>query len=354
VTTGGEFYAVYTLNSTTKESQQSLKISLGAKIKSVVASASMDLETELNSIATSHGVSWKSEMKMSGFRTLPFPTPEEIISFGQTFGSRIPDSPVVVSIQSTPYEQVRGFGSFANIPANRTKAIGGFHGIGLVPTYLDVMSLYNAIDAIKKTYQFYGSPTGEVFFDPPLIAKKQAVLNDLNMLGNVLQHFSDSPSDEIMIDPISCLSGTPVLNIESDRYGGGGGVQSEMLTQMGYPDLNTAIRQNHRVKKVAFQTGKYVDRLEVTYLNNQEEKTFMYGGSGGGQLPTLTVGDGEYINSATVKSANLVDQLYLTIDTTRYGGGGGGGEDRTVVFVGAQGLSYFWRLTKLTAEKLKS
>jgi hypothetical protein len=334
VTEGGEFYALYTFKSASKESQQSLKADLEAKVQSGLSSGSFEFQTEMDEVASAHSVEYKADMKLSGFKNLGLPSPNDLVSFAQNFTMLVPDSPVVTSIESTPYEQVPGFGSFANIPQNRLKLIGGWNDKGLIRTFLDLTSLSNSIQSLKNLYRFYGPD--QVYVDQTLDSKEQAVHHDLDLLRNTLEQFANTPSAPIEIDPMTSLSdGSPVLSIDvhlSNNCGGQGGSRSEMLSDMGYTDLTSALLQHHRIKQVGFRTGQIVDYLEVTYLNDRFHKTIGYGGGGGGSGTTLTLEESQYICQVDANSGTVLDRLILWVGAAQYGGGGGGGSRTSLSF----------------------
>jgi hypothetical protein len=120
-----------------------------------------------------------------------------------------------------------------------------------------------------------------------------------------------------------------MLIVKSRLFGGEGGT----------PFSESA---NHvaRIERIIVHYAQYVNRLEVTYrLDNEERLSKSYGGPGGEESPEIVLGDDERLCAIGVRSGQYVDSLtfvtyrmFNLVGMKQYGPyGGPGGQGGTVL-----------------------
>jgi len=99
---------------------------------------------------------------------------------------------------------------------------------------------------------------------------------------------------------------------------------------------------NHivRIERIIVHYAQYVNRLEVTYILDHEERSSKsYGGPGGAESPEIVLADDERICAIGVRSGQYVDSLtfvtyrmFNLVGMKQYGPyGGSGGQGGTVL-----------------------
>jgi hypothetical protein len=120
-----------------------------------------------------------------------------------------------------------------------------------------------------------------------------------------------------------------MLIMKSRLFGGDGG------TPFGESAIHIV-----RIERIVVHYAQYVNRLEVTYLlDNEERLSKSYGGSGGEEGPEIALADDERICAIGVRSGQYVDSLtfvtyrmFNLVGMKLYGPyGGPGGQGSTVL-----------------------
>lgn len=106
---------------------------------------------------------------------------------------------------------------------------------------------------------------------------------------------------------LDCLDIIGKIPLQSQKFGGEGGDHFALL----------------EIKSIAIRHGNKVDALIINGIR--------YGGTGGDQTQTLTLGEDEYINKMVVRHGNSIDKLVVYTNLGRTIGGGGKGGSQSVI-----------------------
>lgn len=298
VCVGGEYIAVYTFYSQSKDEQTKVTAELNAS--GVGASGSFDAKTQFALESACSSIETRQSLKqyMSGYASLPFPSSDNIITFAENFGSPPPDSPVVISFDTTGYEHVADVPSgFAPIVATRALFTGAGSQPGLADQYARLQAVRDAVTQVEAVYDFYGY-TG----DTTLGTNAAAVLADVNTLTDLFNEMETKPSVTYTAPPLPSLTlGTPTLSVvvNSSRLGGADG---------GDPFADVvpwAVELLIGISAVALRGGAWIDAL----ITNYGSESIQHGQGGGDLSSTLVMGEGERIISIWGTAGDYVNQI---------------------------------------------
>lgn len=305
---GGEYYAVYTFYSQTKEEQKTLETELKAKGIFNGVTVNTGLQSKLNDFVSTTTTRVAFSQDIAGIASPSFPEPDDAIKFALGFPAMELTAPTVVGFGTTGYERVPKFGAFTKVVDNRQYFIGrGLEG-GLTADLVHVQQLLSQIGQIDEVYKFYGG-----FDDEKLQKVKGLARTDRGEIDRQMGAFQDDPVQTFTKPALPSLKeGLPVLTYKagkSDTYGGGGGEPFE--------DVNpaTAIEEQTRIVSVQMRSGARVDRLLTTYRNMHDTWTVTRGREGGSLGPILRLLRDEFIVAADLRSGTRIDRLELTSDT---------------------------------------
>lgn len=315
VVEGGEYMAVYTFYSETREEQTKVVSSLHASGVFDGITVGGSLQVALNNYLRTSTTRYSFQQKVSGIMNPTLPDPADFVSYAVKFPSIPLDAPVVIGIAATGYETVPGIGAvFQPVAENRLYFTGDSVNGGLTAKLTRINEIDNQMTWIAETYRFYGGYTDKKLVDNQVVAKA-----DLKAIDAQMTQFSKEAT--ATFPPLALKSldnGSPTLSYAvgtSPMWGGGGGGPFDDV------DLTTYIHNHNRIQTVRMRTGSRVDQLSVTY----NDGTRTHGGGGGSERETLQLLDGQFVIRLNGRSGARVDQLHVTITDNRSTGGGGDG-----------------------------
>lgn len=317
-TRGGEYYAVYTFYSETKEEQQSLTIDLKAHGLFTGVSVDAALQAKLSSFTSTTKVRSSLKQVISGIQNPKLPDGNGIISFALSFPSLVLDAPAIIDFQTDGYEHVPDFGTFAPIPTNRSYFVGTGVVSGLTASLVAVQQLRNQVLWLLSIYDYYGFSR-----DAKLADAATQTQTDLEAIDQQMRGWDSNPTQSFTPPSLPSLKlGTPSLSYTigyGPSHGGGGGGPFVDI------DPTTYLQDQTVLANVQLRSGRYIDALIVTYKSNRGAQTFHHGGDGGSLSPLLTLLPGQFVTKISGRSGEYVDALTVTITGGNQVGGGGGG-----------------------------
>jgi hypothetical protein len=318
---GGEYYAVYTFYSQTREEQTQLTLDMKAQGIFEGGSVDASLQTKISTFKSSTSTRSAFDQNISGILNPKLPTSDKIIQFAIDFPSIPLDAPAIIGFETSGYEHVPGFGSFQPIARNRDFFVGDSVVGGLTSKLVEVQQLENQITWIKNVYDFYGG-----YADAKLANVLVQAKADHGTINQLIRSYEEDPTQSFTMPKLPSLDyGSPAMAVPqislTPSWGGDGGDPFNDV------DLRTSIPQHTRVAAVGLRTGGLVDRLSTTYENVGGSWETRHGGGGGEDRGTLQLLPGQFITGVTGRSGGRVDHLKITISDGRTleGGGGGGG-----------------------------
>ncbi|BCH65364.1 hypothetical protein RvVAT039_25800 [Agrobacterium vitis] len=320
VQTGGEYMAVYTFYSQTREEQASLVTSLKANGIFDGVSVGGSLQTAMTNFIKVTTVNYAFRQKVTGLLNPALPLPSDFVAFAVKFPSIPIDAPVVTSISSTGYEAVPNAGNaFDKVSANRNYFTGGSIDSGLTGSLTTITQALNQMNWISNIYNFYGG-----FSDQTLITNTSTATSDINAIKTQMSAFGTAAAGNFpALNLPSLKNGTPTLkfNIQTSSYwGGDGGSPFDDI------DISTYISRKTRVSAIGLRTGNRTDQLRTSYIDDTGQfSTKTHGGGGGSDRGTLQILEGQFITRISGRSGNRLDQVQFQISDGRGIGGGGGG-----------------------------
>lgn len=320
VVTGGEYIAVYTFYSQTKEEQTSLVTSLKANGIFDAVTVGGSLQTAMNNFLKTVQVNYAFRQTVTGLLNPSLPLPASFIDYAVKFPSIPLDAPVVISIGSAGYESVPGAGAgFSKVASNRTYFTGNSVVGGLTASLSQIVQSNNQIVWLGKLYNFYGG-----FSDPTLVANGKTAESDMTAIKDQMTTFGTNPTANFPKLSLQALNnGTPkvVYQVQVSNYwgGDGGGPFDDV-------DVNTYISRQTRITAIGLRTGARTDQLRTTYMDNSgQQQTKSHGGTGGSDRGTLQLLEGQFVTKVWGRSGAKLDQVNFQISDGRTIGGGGGG-----------------------------
>lgn len=326
VARGGEYYAVYTFYTQTLEEQTALISEMNANGIYGGMTVSANLQTNLTKFINSTSTRYIFKQNISGVLHPLLPDMNNLISFALSFPSLPLTAPVVISFETTGYENVPKVGNFEPIKSNRHYFVGSSAVDGLAKRLVQIQQLLNQINWLQNTYQFYGG-----FTDIKVQQVKIQANADLTAINNQIQQYEFDPTQNFTMPSLASLTyGTPALCYQignSPAYGGSAGHP--------FHDTNiaTAIQQHQRITSIQLRSGNYIDNLTVNYQNDNGITRQYHGGNGGTLGPLLTLLPGQFITGISGRSSEYIDHLQIQISDGRTVGGGGN-----------EGESYSWKV----------
>jgi hypothetical protein len=236
VTTGGEYYAVYTFYTQTRTEQASLVAEMKAKGVWDTTTVDGSLQVKLDHFVSTTTTRVSFNQAVSGLKDPDLPKPEGIIDYAIKFPSKPLTAPAVIGFETTGYERVPEIQDFQPIVKNRRYFIGFGDDGGLTRDLVKLQQLLNQSKWIKGTYQFYGGYT-----DEKLDRVSALALHDRKEINDQIIAFEDDPTQTFTRPSLQGLDfGTPVLDYgvgKSPSWGRDGGDPFDDV------DIRTAIQE---------------------------------------------------------------------------------------------------------------
>ncbi len=323
-TLGGEYIAVYTFYSRSRQEQDTLTAEMQAHGLLEGVNVDASLQTKIQNFSSSTQTRSVFSQMISGIKNPSLPSSDGIINFALQFPSLPLDAPTIISFQTTGYEHV--FGSFGDIPKNRAYFVGTGVIDGLTKYLIAVRQLLAQIGWLSSIYQFYGYSG-----DSKLGTTAADARTDLNAINAQMQAWESDPepSSGFTLPALKTANaGTPSLSYTvhyDNSHGGGGGDPFNDVSPSTYLQLQT------RITSIQLRSGDVTDCLMTSFTDSTGRQwTSTHGGGGGSPSATLPMMAGEFVSGVDGRSGEYVDQLNLTSSGgARIGGGGGGGSPYT-------------------------
>jgi hypothetical protein len=309
---GGEYYATYTFLSETQEEKES--IVTGLKASGIVnsVSASAEVQTGFDNFLKTCKVQYSVKQHCTGIANPVLAAKDDIISFGEKFTSKTLDSPVIISFETTGYENVAGLGPiFSGITERRTYFTGNSESPGMNGRYDEICRHIDQMGAIAKVHKFYGNYT-----DPNLAKVQAQAKADRATLGAQRDAYNDNPIQIFVAPDLPSLSyGTPSLQYDvnlSDARGGEGGKPFDDVE-----DVETYLMSTTQITGIQLRGKTYVNRLTTTYTDRYGDFICRRGHSEVGSDSDLIKVDQtkrvDILNCYVGKNSNQVDKLKITL-----------------------------------------
>jgi hypothetical protein len=230
VTTGGEYFAVYTFFSQSREEAKKISASLEVSVGAV---ASVGTSTAIENAIKTMNVSWELQQHVTG-GIFAVPDSDHIVQFSLDFAAKLvdPKNHTVLNFTTTPYENVAGFHAlFDDKNAGNLLSSNRYYFDRELFPEIKKINLVNAhVEFILGTYRAQSyMPTDEEDKDMVEVQKQLSVDNDL--IRDHLAAYSSSPVEDwaaksIVSQLTSTSHGYPYLQVTShstDVLGGSGG-----------------------------------------------------------------------------------------------------------------------------------
>jgi hypothetical protein len=307
VTTGGEYYAVYTFYSETKEEKQSLKADLQAHGLYGSGKVDASLQMNLNTFTNSTNVRVGFAQTMSGIQNQKMPKQAELVQFATDYTSLPLDNPIVIAFTSEGYEHVVGFGTFGALPAARRYFVqDGATTLSLASSLTQVLQLKNQIDWLEGIYRFY-----DYSGDTKLVEAKEMVKGDLKSINEQMYGWEDNPMQSFTAPSLPSLElGTPSLQFTTGRTDEHGGYLGDPFDDV---DTATCMARQWRIASLQLRGAGGVDKLTVEYESILGRVRREHGGGGGAATNVLTLNPGVNLKSISFRSAERLESVLFEL-----------------------------------------
>jgi hypothetical protein len=322
VTYGGEYDAVYTFYSETREQQTELTAEM--KAHGIFDGGSLDvgLQTKINQFQSSAKTRASFSQRVSGIKNPKLPDSDHVIEYAIAFPSIPLDEPAIITFDTHGYEHVPDFGNFQPVAKNRDFFVGNSVIGGLTLPLVQIQQVENQIASIKTIYHAYGG-----FADVKLVSNGKQSEADHKTINGMIEEFESNPTQTFTMPALPSLAnGTPVLNYKISHSQGFGGTGGQPFDDVDAAGFESFIPQQTLIKTVQLRSGTRIDRLLTTYQNSTGKTwTSEHGGTGGTLSAKLNLLSGEFVTNVAGRSGARVDHLIITSGTEKIEGGGGGG-----------------------------
>jgi hypothetical protein len=324
VTQGGEYYAVYTFFTETREEQTSFESSLKANGVYDGVSVAADLQTKLSNFLRTTTVRYRFQQEVSGILNPVLPEPGHIVSYAIGFPSLTIDSPVIIGRETTGYESVTGIGSdFASVAKNREYFVGASIMDSLTRDLVTISQIYNQMSWLKSVYDFYGGHTDDTLHQYMDTAKA-----DIQSIHAQMEDYGRNPTQSFTKPALTSIGhGTPSLTYSvgtAPSPGQWGGNEGDPFDDV---DVTAYIQARTRIAELQLRTGGRVTHLFTTYQSEGRTWQTSHGGDRGDLGDRLQLLPGQVITRVHGRSGGRVDQVNFDISDGRTVGGGGDGGD---------------------------
>ncbi|HEU5412399.1 MAG TPA: jacalin-like lectin [Candidatus Angelobacter sp.] len=323
VTYGGDYDAVYTFYSETREEQIALTADM--KANGIFEGGTLDasLQTKISNMTSSSKTRVSFSQRVSGLKNPDLPDSNHVIDYAIKFPSIPLDEPAIITFDTQGYEHVPDFGDFQPVAKNRDFFVGNGVVGGLTRPLVQIQQVENQITSIKTIYYAYGG-----YADVKLVSNGNQSDTDHKTINRMLEAFESNPTQTFTTPDLPSLkNGTPALNCQishSQAYGGAGGGPFDDVDAAGFRSF---VSQQTMIITVQLRSGSRIDKLLTTYQNTTGKTwTEQHGGNGGTLSGKLNLLPGQFIKNVSGRSGARVDHLTITaVSGEKIDGGGGGG-----------------------------
>jgi hypothetical protein len=320
LTTGSEYYAVYTFYAQSREEQMSVKVELAANGIFDFGTIGGDFQSKIDKVTKSSHTRISFSQNVAGIANPRLPNPNELVAYALAFPSLPIDAPAILSFACTGYEHVHEINDFGPIAKNRDYFLGTNVTPGLAASLAKVVELKNQLQWMEKLYTFYRGYSGDSKAKEGLEEAKKDEL----AINTQIAAFVDDPTATFQRPALLSLQlGTPVLQyqiVPVAAHGGDGGDPFDDV------DINLYLQKQTRISALQLRSGAEIDKLITSYQDADGNAwTTQHGGGGGGLSQVLTILPGQFVTRIDGRTGARVDRLLYTLSDGRTLGGGGNG-----------------------------
>jgi hypothetical protein len=300
---GGEFFVTFTFYAETKMEKDQIENSLTAGGVVGGVSVNTSLAVKISTMLQTSKVRYNISNKLLGYGNLEPPAKidkdnpdqyvNDLIDFAASLLGRRADEPVMISYESTPYDELLPVEiNFERVTTNRSSFLGNPAAPGWGEMLAHLSLSMSTSNSIKQRYKFYGN-----YQDSELETRLTKIKQDLDFLYKFIAAVDAKPNREHpFTTPTSVLYGVPslrysvVVPVGQNFLNGGGGGPYQDVTPENIP-------QHFHLNKVQISNGSIVDLIQLAYSAEYPagECVTMHGTPGGSQHPPFFLGAGEYI-----------------------------------------------------------
>ncbi|KAJ7524907.1 hypothetical protein O6H91_17G027500 [Diphasiastrum complanatum] len=283
-TRGGEYFAMYTFYSETREEQRDLSVEMKAQGLFSPVSIDASFQVKLNNFLKSQKVHSSFRQIMSGIANPEFPTQDKLIEFALKFPSLELTAPVITSFKTSGYERVPGMSTcFYQVGKNRELLTGRQKKPNFIADLCRLQQLKNDISTVKEAYGFYG--TGFFDEDTKLKTRETEVEADVVKAERLLEEYVDDPTKPITDTPVltSLIQGlTPSLDYVVKRSQEYGSPASPARPTTAFNDVNDAgtfFSQRTKIKTIEIldMGNDLLGVVRITYSSKKDTWTVSHG-----------------------------------------------------------------------------
>lgn len=306
---GGEYYAVYSFQSSSIDEQTAVTMDLSGNGIGAEGTISTGLQASLNTAYSSITTAKSFVQNMSG-STTTYPDIGDVVTFALSFASTVtPDGAVTLSYSTSSYLRVPGFPStlmddFFKINTNVESFVNTPGNPGWSGLYANTYALANSVAAVQEIYSTYAY-TG----DTALTQNGQLVQADLQTLTTLFNSLEYNPTQTVTVPTLNSSGWqAPTLNISlgTTALSTGNGDQT-------YSDVSTNnVYLKTTISSLSLMGDEVLDSIAITYATGNATTTVFHGGSGGNGPAVLNMSEGDRITGITTLYGDVINQITFT------------------------------------------
>jgi hypothetical protein len=326
VTQGGEFFAVYTFHTETREEQQNLATSLKGDVIAGGTTVEANAQVKLSNFLKKTKTSYTLKQEITGIANPRFPEEDRLIEFARTFSTLTPGAPVTTRIKVQGHESVPKFGrKFANVVRNRRYFLNAEDG--LLQSLAQLTGVRNQVAWLKRIYDRYNYQG-----DKDLLAFEKSLLADIKAINSQIADWEMDAAGKFVAPALPAIkAGEPVLQFEEGTKSWGGTAPGPWIV----PSIGDAIRNRTRIQSIQIGSGMFnskelLGRFDIEYTSDKRSWTESHGGEPKFLDQKLHLEEGQFPVRFEVRWGTYVDWLRIHLRngrTTEAGGAGGGADD---------------------------
>lgn len=305
VTSGIEYYAVYSYNCQTQEEKTQLLASFDAHGISTSGDVTVSLTTDIQSVAAKTVTQSSFTQQANGYSgTLP--APADMVQFANNiFNAYNASSAAVLSYGLSGYEEVSQFPygdpGWNVIEDNRTVFTTAD------AMYAEIASTVSHAHDIQTIYNQYGYTA-----DTQSKSNTKLLKQDLDALNKLFAAFHATPVTAQVVPLLNYTSiGAPTIQMYTSVTSLGGGAGGAAWADWSQPDGGTCMT----LQNVTFWGGPLLNGVVTHYASPSGQTAGgSYGqiGEGGDNSNTLTLSPNECINKISTTASNDINSIAVT------------------------------------------
>lgn len=307
VSTGGEYFGVYTFFSQTQTERSALVASLQASGIIHGGSVGVNLQAALESFLSTTTTSYNFQQMISGVSNPSFPEAKDMVEYALCFPSICLDAPVMIGMSTTGYEKVPQIGQVFDVVAKNRHYFTGATGVingGLTQQLVQINDIHRQMISLESIYSFYGGYDDITLRDYTALA-----VSDMNNIKAQMHEYPSNATKEFPTLSLESIeNGTPSLSYKisfSDPHGGNGGLPFNDV------DIATYLQSQTRITTLQLRSNSRIDLLITTYQNNNGTWTTTHGSNNGDHSLQLQLLAGQFVAKVNGHAGRTIDLLRL-------------------------------------------